>query len=195
MFPIMENLQLNREIPIWPHNKMLTSCHWSVVVPAQHSGTKRTEPAGNRADVHSCNNTHFSNNSVHLSACVFFFFLLLRKAPHLSAQEGSFAYKVEDGLHFTTTLYVWGILLLAVNYKYCSHLLSAMHRGVIRAHRDLQERECQEVTTAQPQNTRLISDNTCVVDGSACWSPAARGQRWRKTFLLHTESVLVCLSY
>lgn len=48
-----------------------------------------------------------------------------------------------EALHLTTVADVWGILLLAVIYKYCSHPLSGMHRGVIEAGKDLQEFNCQ----------------------------------------------------
>lgn len=67
------------------------------------------------------------------------------KSPTLleGTKDGSFAYKVEDAPLSTTMLHVWGILLLAVIYKYCSHPLSARHRGVIRAPRDLQECNCR----------------------------------------------------
>lgn len=47
-----------------------------------------------------------------------------------------------EALHLTPVADVWGILLLAVIYKYCSHPLSGMHRGVIEAGKDLQEFNC-----------------------------------------------------
>lgn len=64
------------------------------------------------------------------------------KRGQLCIQSGS--------LHSTTILYVWGILLLAANYKYCSHPLSAMHQGALQARRDLLGSKCWEVTTPQP---------------------------------------------
>lgn len=77
--------------------------------------------------------------------------------PFVSIKDNSFAYKVEEGLHSTTMLDVWGILLLAAIYKYCSHSLSVMHRGTIQARRDLQEFNWQEVTAVVSHKKSVLS--------------------------------------